>query len=459
MKKTRIYFLLFIIMIASSNYSCEKFLEIGSPKDRASPVEMFSSDAMAASAITGIYSRMANSGGFSGNQNSISVLAGLSADELKGYSSALDVFYRNEIPTTNSTIQNRLWQEPYSYIYTTNAILEGLKGALGISESVNKQLQGEAKFIRAFCYFYLVNLFGEVPLVLTTDYRANELIPKSSTDKVYDQIIADLIDAESLLSNNYITGERVRPNKWAATALLARVYLYLEKWDLAGQKASEIIDQKNMYSLVDNLDAVFIKNSNEAIWQLMPTTSTNTKEGALFVLIATPTQVSLSPDLLTFFESGDNRRSKWIAQYSNSTGIYYYPFKYKIRATASGVVNEYSMVIRLAEIYLIRAEARAKLFQTATALEDINLIRKRSGLATALVGLNQAQCLTEIDKQRRLELFSEWGHRWLDLKRTGKTSATLAALKGGTWKDTDVLYPIPENEIIRNPSITQNLGY
>lgn len=446
-------------MLACGNYSCKKFLEIDSPKNAATPAEIFSNDVIATSAITGIYSRMASTGAFSGNENSISALCGLSADELQSYNPDLDVYYKNEIPTSDYRLNYNLWSETYSYIYTSNAILEGLKSATGVSNSTNQQLEGEAKFIRAFCYFYLVNLFGDVPLNLVTDYRVNEKNAKSSKQIIYDQIIKDLTEAETLLQSDYVTIERIRPNKWAAKALLSRVYLYLEKWDLAGQKATEVLDQNAMYLLADNLDDVFLKNSSEAIWQIMPTQGFNTQEGILFNLISTPSLVSLSSDILPLFETGDNRKTKWINKYSEATGEYYYPYKYKIRETTNNEIIEYSMIIRLAEIYLIRAEARAKQGQTTLALEDINKIRKRAGVLTPLEGLDQTQCITEVGKQRRLELFSEWGHRWLDLKRTGQATTVLAPIKGATWQATDVLYPIPKDEITRNPNVKQNPGY
>ncbi len=96
---------------------------------------------------------------------------------------------------------------------------------------------GEARFFRAFCYFYLVNLFGDVPLATTTDSTINARLPRIPSDEVYQQIITDLKEAESLLSTEYLDAnlksygglpERVRPTKWAASAMLARVYLYQE---------------------------------------------------------------------------------------------------------------------------------------------------------------------------------------------------------------------------------------
>lgn len=452
-----VYFVIFSLCLSS----CKKFLEIEPPLDKFEVGRVFENDETATSAVTGIYSKMAADGFASGDRGSISVLAGLSADEFISHSALLDGIYKNEIPTNDPSI-SRLWSYGFNYIYVVNSILEGLPLSTAVSEKTKIQLQGEARFIRAFCYLNMVNLFGDVPLILKTDYRDNQSVSKTSKDIIYSQIIVDLLEAEKLLGPSYITGERLRPNKWAAAALLARVYLYNQRWDDAAKKATEIINQNGTYSLVADLNQVFIKNSTEAIWQLMPRAGRNTNEAGTLILIATPLNVSLSPNLIAAFtDADDTRKSKWIGQFKNSSGTYNYPFKYKIRPEQVPLppVSEYSMVIRLAEMYLVRAEARSKLNLQDLALEDINLIRKRAGITKGLTGLNQTQNLIEVEKQRRLELFSEWGHRWFDLKRTGLANTVLAPIKGSTWKATDVLYPIPDAETSINGNIAQNAGY
>lgn len=456
-KNSRIYKVILALFVAVLFNSCEKFLDLDPPRDKATLAQIFENDQIATSSITGVYSRMSASGSFSGANNSLSTLCGLSADEFKAYNLSLELFYKNDL-TSNVSQIGEIWGGIYTYIYTANAVIEGLGLSNNVTESTRNQLKGEAKFIRAFCYFYLVNLFGNVPLNLDTDYRVNEVKSRTPVDEVYKQIIADLIDAEKLLPVTYVTTERVRPNKYAAKALLSRVYLYTKNWDLAAQKATEVIDQKTTYAIVD-LDKVFLKNSLETIWQLMPGAGNNTNDGALFVLVATPTSVSLAPAFAVSFENGDNRRSKWIGEFTNNTGTYYYPFKYKVRITINGAINEYSMVLRLAELYLIRAEAYARLNKPNLSLEDLNLIRKRAGLNTPLVGFNDFQCITEVEKQRRLELFSEWGHRWFDLKRNGTANSVLSPIKGAILSDNDQLYPIPDTEILRNPASNQNPGY
>ncbi|SMC97081.1 RagB/SusD family nutrient uptake outer membrane protein [Pedobacter africanus] len=457
----RLLGLLIFLIIIALNSACKKFLEIDPPKDKFGVAQVFENDETAISAITGIYSRMAFSGFASGDVNSVANLSGLTADEFRSHISSLDFFYQNEIPSSSTAISS-LWTNIYTYIYTANAVIEGLPSSVGVTDATKKQLMGEAKFTRAFCYFYLVNLFGDVPLMVSTDYRTNDQAPRSSTTKVYEQIVTDLVDAETLLGNNYPTAERVRPNRSAAKALLARVYLYTKDWANAIAKATEIIDQKSTYTLVTDLDQVFLRTSKEAIWQLIPPDGRNTVEGGYFILTATPNRVSLTPVLMTAFSDvTDNRKTKWIGSFSNTTGTYYYPFKYKIKTnvTTSVAVTEYSMVIRLAELYLIRAEANAMLNKVDLSLEDIDAIRKRAGIVVPLTGLNQTQALAEIEKQRRLEFFSEWGHRWLDLKRLERATVVLSPLKGSTWKDTDIYYPLPDNEINRNNNLSQNLGY
>lgn len=445
-------------MIAVTLSACEKFLDIEAPKDSIIESEIFKSDDVATSALTGIYSKMALSGYASGGNTSISISCGLAADELTGYNATRD-FYENEIPTANTTIATSMWQGLYHSIYTSNAIMEGMTASNGLTPSVKRQLEGEALFVRAFANFYLVNLFGSVPLNLTTDHRINQTTYRKPVKEVYDQIIIDLSKAEGLLEENYITIERIRPNKSAAQALLARVYLYLKDWENAEMYASLVIAKTSSYQLLD-LDQIFLKNSQEAIWQLMPTVGGNTSDGNILILTATPTTASLNADFaLNAFEMGDKRKGAWVKIYTNTTGTYYYPFKYKVKSSIN--ITEYSMVMRLAEQYLIRAEARAHQNKLANSIEDVDKIRARAGLSLIKdvnPTIGQTDLLDVIQNERRIELFSEWGHRWFDLKRTGKINQVLSTVKP-KWQATDASFPIPKTEIDRNPNITQNDGY
>ena len=439
--------------------SCKKFVQVSPPITQLGSAVVFTSDATATAAMSGIYSNMMQSGFASGDISSISYLAGLSADELNLYATVTDdaEFYDNNITPANGTLNGSLWSMAYQYIYAANAVLEGLNTSAGVSADVKNQLTGEAKFVRAFCHFYLTALFGNVPLITTTDYRANAQASASLQDSVFRQITGDLLDAQNLLTPDYTfsNGERTRPCKWAAAALLARVYLYQKDWQNAATQSTLMINNSN-YALDSDLNAVFLKNSIEAIWQLAPVLpGRNTNDALTFVIIDNPQNSYMSPFLLKAFEPGDNRRARWTDSINVSGVIYYYPYKY--RATYSDNVTEYSMVIRLAEQYLIRAEAEAYLGETTLSLNDINTIRIRAGLP-ASTATTTGDLMTLIRHERQVELFSEWGHRWLDLKRDGLTGSVLALIKPG-WKDTDTLYPIPQIQIQNDPNSHQNPGY
>jgi hypothetical protein len=448
-------------MLCMGVVSCEEFLAVDPPHTQLASTTVFDTDATATSAVLGMYEKITE------NYNSIfnsqlTLCAGLSADELLNTrgSADLDQFYSNSINPANDPFKQYFWNATYNYIYQANAILEGLANSSGISSQTSLQLQGEARFLRAFSHFYLINLFGDVPYVTSTDYRQNSTIPRTTTTKIYEEIVKELILAQSLLGDNYVTTGRVRPNKAVATALLARVYLFQGDWVRAEQEASKVIINSS-YVLQSNLNNVFLATSGEAIWQLFPVSSgINTAEGNRFVSTGLlPNYADVSPQLISSFEPGDKRRLNWVGQSDVSGQTYYFPYKYKVRT--SSTLTEYYLVFRLAEQYLIRSEARARQNKLAEAISDIDVIRNRAGLPliqTTNPSISQADLLLAIEKERRIELFCEWGHRWLDLKRTGRVDAVMSSNKPN-WKPTAALYPIPKTEILTNTNLNQNPGY
>jgi hypothetical protein len=347
-----------------------------------------------------------------------------------------------------------------------------------ITPPAAQQLTGEAKFIRAFWHFYLTNQYGDVPLVTSTLYTVNATIARTPQALVYAQIVQDLRDAQAELNSNYVDGsdttvttERVRPTKAAAEAFLARVYLYTQKYDSAEAYASMVIGN-SLYSLClgfSPANSVFLKNSTEAIWQLstpLPT-SINTNDAQYFILPGAPSSgdaasAAISTQLLNSFETGDLRRVNWI----DSTGTvpdYYYPYKYQAYNTGSPL-TEYTMVFRLGEQYLIRAEAEANLGDSTDAITDLNAIRYRAGLS-AYNPLTNGSLLTATLHERQVELFTEWGNRWFDLIRTGNVNSVMSVVtpikSNGTvsWMSADQLWPIPQSEILVDPKLSQNSGY
>jgi hypothetical protein len=337
--------------------------------------------------------------------------------------------------------------------------------------------------MRAFFYFYLVNLYGDVPLALTTDPAINSVISRASEQQVYQQIIDDLLEAENLLSETFLDGslsvysgipERVRPTKWAAAALLARVYLYYGKligdisnYANAETQATSVIDNTSLFRL-PALNSVYLKNSREAIWQIQPVApGRNTEEGFTFILPQSGPNSYLNPvylsnNLLNSFEVGDLRKSEWVSSITPVTGTatYYFPYKYKSTIT-TGSATEYLMILRLAEQYLIRAEARAQQNNIDGAKTDLNAVRNRAGLLNTTAN-DKTEMMAAVLHERQVELFTELGHRWFDLKRTKAVDLVMNSvtpIKGGTWQTTDQLYPIPVADIIRNSTLKQNPGY
>jgi hypothetical protein len=228
-----------------------------------------------------------------------------------------------------------------------------------------------------------------------------------------------------------------------------------------------VISSANLYELNQNLDNVFLKNSSEALWQISPEgwggTFQHTREGNLFVRIsAFNSPVELSDDFMNLWEGNDLRFMNWIGLFSDDTGDFNYPFKYKIQFDNSGgELKEYSSVMRFAEQYLIRAEARARQGNVSGAIDDLDQIRNRANVALVSdsnpsISANDLIDLILIEKRR--EFFAEWGHRWLDLKRTARANEVLGPKKP-QWNNTDSFYPIPEDERMKNPNLEQNEGY
>jgi hypothetical protein len=451
--------------------SCKKFLDVQVPKTLLYTNNTFNSNGTATSALTAIYSQMGNDA----IPFKLPQYTGISGDELITNSTVSEFaeMYKNNMQPLNGLNQS-LWTSFYKYIYQANSVIEGLKSSTGVSSKIKSQLTGEAKFIRAYCLFNLTNLYGDIPVINSTDYKVNNSSFRTSQTDVYNQIINDLKDAKSLLNTNYVdiddtttTTERVRPNSFSASALLARVYLYKGDWTNAEQQASLVINSP-MYDTVP-INQVFLMNVNEAIWQIQPdvdATGVNTPEGEYFILTGPLDQgstfqnsISISTQLLNSFESGDARRSEWIKDTVFNSTAYSFPYKYKVNSSTS--LSEYSTMLRLGEVYLIRAEARAQLGEP-DAVNDLNIIRKRAGLADYSGATDKTSLLAAILHERQVELFTEDGHRWFDVKRTGKIDAVMsayAASKGASWNTNKQLFPIPQNERNNDPNLTQNQGY
>jgi hypothetical protein len=213
-----------------------------------------------------------------------------------------------------------------------------------------------------------------------------------------------------------------------------------------------------LYTWEDDIDAVFLKESSTTIWQFTPKLEgNNTDEGELFIFESgPPPYIGLSSELFNSFATNDLRKTHWIATISDGTTTWYHAHKYKQQSN-TGTSLEYSIIFRLSEQYLIRAEARARQGELSSAKEDLDKVRQLAGLANT-TAVTADEIVAAVMQERRHELFTEHGQRFFDLKRNGLINTVLPQVKPG-WNTTDQFWPLPENELLVNPNLTQNPGY
>src|SRR6185312_774759 len=265
MRKTTLRLSIMALAITAA-VSCKKLVETGQPKNQITAGEVFADSANANAAIAGIYIGMMNTlMGF--GSGALTLYPALSADELypTANSAVINQFYVNNL-LSNNTTNNGLWTQAYFYIYSANACIEGVSASPGISPAARNQMAAEARFVRAFIYFHLVNLYGAVPLVTSADYNTSRLLPRAAPVQVYAQITADLQFAEAGLGAALAND---RPTASAASAMLARVYLYQGKNDLVQAEATKVISS-GRFQLEPDPNKVFLAASREVIWKLDP---------------------------------------------------------------------------------------------------------------------------------------------------------------------------------------------
>lgn len=452
--------LILLLIVGSLVQGCSDFVEVAPPRNNLVSETVFMDPSTVESALANLYYSMREQGMVSGSFGLTTAL-GIYADELDYYGFVADQtqIYNHNILAGNDLVHT-WWQQAYHLIYGANDIIRGVNASNALNVDEKEMFQGQALFVRAYLHSLLVSLFGDIPYIDTTDYLVNNSVARMAESEVYDYIIADLTDAVSLLEGKEeSSGERVWVDSYVAKALLARMYLYTANWEMAVAMSTELVDA---FPLEADLDRVFLKDSQETIWQLRAGDELprNTREAGQLIIQTIPGHsFALTDELLTSFEADDLRLDHWIASATDTenTTTLYYAYKYKagINETES---LEYSILLRSAEQYLIRAEALAQMGDVVGAQSDLNAIRNRAELSNTTAH-TEGGLLEAILKERRSELFTEQGHRWFDLKRTGNARDALDGIKLN-WRDTDLLFPVPEDELETNPNLLpQNPGY
>lgn len=366
-----------------------------------------------------------------------------------------------QITSANASVAD-LWGSIYNTIYITNFILERLPTVSGVKTSDLNRVMGTAHFLRGYSYFVALNTFGGVPKVTQTSIDANRNIARATRLEILNFIKEDLTEALGKLPQEPSSPAYV--GEFVVRAMLAKFYLYQKDFTKAEQFASEVISS-DLYKLEPKYLTLVTKDfTDEAILEVGYTLSddpgtngniglNNLFRGRREIIPSNQTVVALAST-----ESGDRFSSitfnvNQLKGNDNGWSVAKY-------GTADQDNNNV-VALRLGEMYLIRAEARAQLNKVTgagSAQEDINVLRKRAN-APLIASVNQSQMLQLIEQERVYELAYE-GHRWYDLVRTGRAQEVMSAFTNN-WKDKYELWPIPQREILNNPALVgnQNPGY
>jgi tetratricopeptide (TPR) repeat protein len=448
------------LLVISLSTSCKKILE-PQPQNAVSDDNPIFDKGSSETALRGVYRQLSSSGYYGENYVTLGFFPTGDIKNLTtgGAANLVNINFRADDTNFNSA-----WIAIYATINRANHVISKVPQVQDplLTPSLKNQFVGEAKFIRALAYFDLARAWGGVQLILepTSSLQNRPSIKRSSLEEMYAQILKDLGDAEVLLPN---TLNRIRATKRTVWALKARVYLYKKEWALAEENASKLISISTDYTLVKPYSAWFVGNAvatPESIFELQysainpsairaqmqhPTNGGTYRYAPSdkFVQLLNDTQVS-----------GD--RSALISSVTQGgTTIWFGNLYYRLPAT------DPAYIFRIAEMYLIRAEARAQLNNLSDisgAIADLNKVRDRAGVLPTTAATKE-EVLLAIENERRIEFAFE-PHRWFDLARTGRAKAVLEAIdKNIHVEPHELVFPIPIVQLQLDPDLKQNTDY
>ncbi|WP_324671171.1 RagB/SusD family nutrient uptake outer membrane protein [Hymenobacter sp. GOD-10R] len=487
----------------------EKFLE-EAPADQVTDANFYQTQQDAIQATTAAYSELTKEGQYNLAMWAFDIMADISVSGGDDGNDAIE--YKQleafSIPTTN-TVATRLWGGCFIGIQRANIVLQKVPSIQNMDPAIQKRCLGEAQFLRAKFYFDLVRVYGDVPLFTTPPASPDAVnIPRTPAADVYKQIEQDLIDAIGNLPTSYSGADLGRATKWAATGLLAKVYITEGKKTEAAQRAREVINNSGKTLWANYADNFKVANENqngkESLFEVQYVNGRNEYErnnvGSAMNEFFGPRGANQTPgsgygfnvpepDFVAGYEAGDTRKAAtvWVPgdvypdggkQSARATGS---PFGYNCKKWFVGKVNTNIWdsplnvpVLRLAEMYLILAEAVGP---TTEGLEAINKVRRRAfGLDINTASAKDLTASTSdftgaVLRERKYELAFEFD-RWFDLKRYNGTPYGLIpvmtaqanylrsiGIQRGTPTETNLVLPIPQSELDANPGLKQNPGY
>ena len=493
-----------------------KFLD-EAPADQITDANFYKSQQDAIQAVTAAYSELTKEGQYNASMWAFDIWADISSAGGDDGGDAIE--YKQlesfSIPTTNF-VATRLWGGSFIALQRANIVIQKVPGIANMDPVIQKRCIGEAQFLRAKMYFDLVRAYGDVPLFKappTSPAAVN--IPRTPAADVYKQIEQDLTDAIGNLPLSYSGDDLGRATKWAATGLLAKVYITEGKKTEAAQRAREVINNSGKTMWANYADNFKVENKNnnakESLFEVQYVSGRNQYDrnsvGSAMNEFFGPRGANQTPgsgygfntpdaDFVSGYETGDTRKTATVWSPgdtypdgskvgSKATGS---PFGYSCRKWFVGKVNTNIWdsglnvpVLRLAEMYLIVAEAVGP---TPEGLEAINKVRRRSfGLdytvpsATRDLTAANPNFINSVLRERKYELAFEFD-RWFDMKRAGTLYPTLADHAfiprmtqqaatasnrypnvHGVPTQNNLVLPIPQSEIDTNPGLVQNPGY
>lgn len=493
MKKVSIALFTFLVLITTS---CADFLD-EQPQGRYTSDKFWKTEAHATLALTGVYEIAA----FTTTNNALWVFGDVASDDaIKGGNSG-DFPDAQLIDAFNYTRSNSyldiIWKHYYEGISRANYVLHYVPN-IDMDIALRDRILAEARFLRAYYYFNLVNIFGEIPLKINAALTASDIyVSKTSVANVYAQIEADLLAAKSVLPKTSVGLNLGRVTKGAAWGLLAKTYLYQQKWDLAIE-AADSVTALNVYALQPVYKNNFIdstQNNSESIFEIQHING-QVGLGSYLSQYFTPFDLDgyganlPTADFVEEFETAsdgvtsDPRLGYTIVQegdtwlngepFSSGWSITGFVQRKHAQPLSVGPVNNDGALnyvyMRYADVLLMRAEALNERNRTAEALIPLNAVRKRAresylydvdlpGYGTVPAGLledetstDQAEVRAAIQRERRVELGFEF-HRFFDLMRYGSIIAEQALEGTGFEYSVHRYFPIPQSEIDTNPGV------
>lgn len=484
MKNTR-YSLIISVLVSTlfSFSSCESDLNV-EPNDAQSELDFLNNPDNAVQLVNGVYNKLLDYNMYSFSWIGITSITSDDAD--KGSTPGDTGSDKNKLDNldfqSNLISFNDTWNGRFDGVYRANNALYYLN-QLDIDSALKTRLIGETKFLRALFYFDLVRCFGGVPLVtekmdINDIETVNNVVYKRKTkQETYHQIELDLLDAIEKLPVQNAPDNVGRATKGAAQAMLAKAYLYQEKWQEAFDMSGNVISS-GQYSLMLNYADVWKEigeNKSESIFEVQATLGKGIRD---YTNVQGPRG---TPDLgwgfntpsLTLansFEAGDIRKNAsimfvpsvlwdgFVAPVTwNNPRYNYKAYQSSISESWNGDKGETAKnlrVLKYSDILLIRAEAAYKLGNVSEAISKINSIRNRVGLPN-----RTSLTLQQLYNERRWEMAMEHD-RWFDIVRTGQAQAAMAA-DGKTFTiGINELFPIPQDQIIQSGNrLSQNPGY